>query len=70
MSRREEVHQISCSILVGFLFESHVEVGGLPKHIKERPEREPPRSIGFKAKIDPKAVYACGLYRGRGLPRV
>ena len=68
--RCEQVHQVSRSLLVGFLFKSHVEVGGLPEHIQERPEREPPRSIGFKAEIDPKPICACGLYRWRGFRQV
>jgi len=58
---REQVHQISCSFPIGFLFKGDVEVRSLTEHIKDRPEREPSRSIGFKAEIDPKPIDACGL---------
>ena len=59
-----------CSFSVGFFLESHIEVGGLPEHKQERPEREPPRSIGFKPEIDAQPIDASRLHRRRSVREV
>jgi len=55
---RQEIHEVAGGFPIFFVLERHIEIGGGPEHVQERPQCKALAPILLKAEIDPAVLDA------------
>ena len=64
---RQEIHEVASCFPVFLVVERHVEVGGGPEHVQERPQCKALAPVLLEAKVDPAMLDAGCQSIGRNL---
>ena len=55
---RQQIHEVAGRFPVFLVLERHIEIGGGPEHVQERPQRKALAPVLLKAEIDPAMLDA------------
>ena len=56
---RQQIHEVARGLPVLLVFERHIEIGGGPEHVQERPQCKALAPVLLEPEIDP-AVFDAG----------